>query len=123
MVNLVKDQIETLNYNQIIQGPTRFWLDKAPSAIDQVWTSNPQKIISSINLTRAVGDHNLIGVKFRLKGHDNSNQKIIIRDRNNFDINLYKERIKAINWSNMYKMNKINLAYNYFEENILRYTQ
>ena len=119
MVNMIKDNIETLNYNQIVQEPTRFWPNQAPSTIDHIWTSQPQKVVSSINQTRAVGDHNLIGVKIRIKGQTNSNQNIVKRDRSSFDIKMYRDRIKTINWSQMYKMDDLNLAYNFFEEQIL----
>ena len=118
MINMMKDYIETLNYYQMIQGPTRFWPGKVPSAIDHCWTSQPQKIICSLNQTRSVGDHNLIGVKVRVKGQLNSCHKIVKRDRSRFDVTLYREKINNIDWSQMYGMDELNTAYNFFEERI-----
>ena len=119
MVELVKDNIETLNYSQMIQGVTRFWRNQAPSAIDQVWTSEPKKKLSTLNITRSVGDHNLIGVKIRIKGRDNSCQKIVKRDRKKFNPPEFRRRISQINWSPMYIMKDINLANNYFEDQVI----
>ena len=42
MVDLVKEEIKTLNYCQIIEGITRSWPGQESSLIDQCWTTHPQ---------------------------------------------------------------------------------
>ena len=113
---MVKEEIETRNFTQIIEGDTRFWPGQKASAIDQCWVSEPQKIISSMNKTRSVGDHNLVGVTYRIKGQDNSSQNIMKRNRKSFDVKLYRARVKTIDWNMMYKMEDVTTAYGFFEE-------
>ena len=39
MVNYVKDEIVTMNFSQVIRGPTRFWVNAALSLVDQCWVN------------------------------------------------------------------------------------
>ena len=49
MVYMIKDRIETLNFNQIIQSITRTWRHQSDSLLDHIWVNEPSKVIKSWN--------------------------------------------------------------------------
>ena len=71
MVNMMKNEVETLGYSQSIVGPTRFWPGQNSSLIDQCWTNSPELLLSSRNLADGTSDHNPIEIMVRLKGKPN----------------------------------------------------
>ena len=68
MVNLMKEEIQTLNFQQLVNGATRFWPSKADSLIDHFWTNRPDRILSVRNIPRAAADHNAIEVTIKNQG-------------------------------------------------------
>ena len=79
MVELVKTDIETENFQQLIENPTRFWPNQPSSLLDQVWTNNIAKIIEVKNMDRAASDHNPIMIKIRIKGVDNKPTEVLVK--------------------------------------------
>ena len=63
MVQQMKEEIETLNFSQLIEGATRCWPGADDSLIDHCWVNCGDRIISVKNSVRAVGDHNLLEVQ------------------------------------------------------------
>ena len=45
MVEKVKNEIETLGFQQMIHGTTRTWKDQPDSNLDHVWMNNPGRLI------------------------------------------------------------------------------
>ena len=52
LVELVNEEIITCNFSQLIQRPTRFWRDRAPSLLDQCWSNDPARISNVRNISR-----------------------------------------------------------------------
>ena len=48
MTNLVKTQIETLGFHQMVTGSTRFWPGTRPSLVDKCWTNCPERLLKII---------------------------------------------------------------------------
>ena len=44
MVNLVKTRIETIGFQQLVNGVTRCWPNQSDSLIDKIWVNCPDKI-------------------------------------------------------------------------------
>ena len=120
MTEDTKNEVETENFTQIIETPTRFWTNQADSIIDQIWVNTPEKVLKHKNMKRAVADHNMIQITYRLKGNNIRNNEIMKRNRSNFNIDEYRNEINKIDWDKLYQFDNIDLAYSYLEENILR---
>ena len=119
MVEDSKEILEEENFSQIIEGATRFWQGQVESLLDQCWVNRPEKVLEANNICRAAADHNLIQVRYRLKGGDKKNSEIVKRQRSGLDPVEYGKEIGLINWDPLYAMTDIYLANSYFEEQIL----
>ena len=119
MIEETKDEIETENFVQLVQGPTHFWPGREDSLIDQAWTNKQGSIISCKNLERATADHNLILTTIRLKGNSGQEQEIIKRNRKNFIAEDYQKEISKIDWEPLYRIKNLDIAYDHFENSIL----
>ena len=60
MTDMMKSRIETLGFQQIVQGDTRFSPNAANYLIDQCWTHTPARILLAKNHDIALSDHNMI---------------------------------------------------------------
>ena len=98
LVDMIKDNIETENFVQIITQPTRFWTG-TKSLLDHIWTNCPEKAISIRNIERAASDHNVTGVKIRIKGTERQQNERLSRDKKKFDEKNFKNEVKKIDWS------------------------
>ena len=76
MVQTTKEEIESLNFVQLIEGATRSWPDQADSLIDHCWSNYSDKVISKRNIVRATGDHNILEIIIRVKGSVPSFQEV-----------------------------------------------
>ena len=79
MIEATKDKIETLGYAQMVRNPTRFWPNTRPSLIDHVWTNKPESVISCLNISRPVTDHNVIVTLVKLKGSVKTRAEVRVR--------------------------------------------
>ena len=114
MTNLVKTQIETLGFHQMVTGSTRFWPGTRPSLVDKCWTNCPERLLKIRNETRASSDHNLQYFEIRIAGKENIAKEVYMRDRSNMNLDRFKSDIAAIDWSRLYATSDINLAYHIF---------
>ena len=114
----MKDEIETLDFKQIIEGMTRTWPGKEDSLLDQCWTNRPDRILSWKNSVRSTGDHNVIEIIIRIKGKDMSNQEIRTRCWKKFDLNRYQDRAASIDWDECLEITELNLADSWLTEKI-----
>ena len=117
LVDMIKDNIETENFVQIITQPTRFWTG-TKSLLDHIWTNCPEKAISIRNIERAASDHNVTGVKIRIKGTERQQNERLSRDKKKFYEKKFKNEVKKIDWSDLYSCTDINLAYDFFATKI-----
>ena len=67
MVNMIKNEIETIGFEQIVTGATRFWPGKSDSLIDHCWTNCQDKILSNQNVRNGTADHNSIEIVQKVK--------------------------------------------------------
>ena len=119
MIDMINEEIITMNFGQIIEGPTRFWANQTSSLIDHVWVNCVDKIIDWKNINISVSDHNLIGVIIRLKGTNNESQEHLKRSKKAFDPKIYTDQISKINWDRLYSCINIDVANSIFEEEML----
>ena len=94
MVDKVKLEVKTLGYHQLVQGITRTWPGQPDSALDQVWTNNPGRIVYVQNLVRSFSDHNLIILSVRLKDRVVDRHDLKMRDMRNWDVVKYNSEIE-----------------------------
>ena len=66
MIDKVKSEIETLGFNQMIEGVMRTWPGQPNFNIDHCWLNIPWRLISYKNVERAFSDHNLVLVNLRM---------------------------------------------------------
>ena len=119
MVDLIKQQIETLGFYQMVQGATRSWPGVAYSLVDPVWLNCPGRQIYVKNLERAFSDHNLVVVSMRTKNLNEDRHDFWVRDRRNWDPEAYSEEIQKIDWSDLLETTNVDLIYSKFQDKIL----
>ena len=120
MITDSKNTLEAGGFYQLIKEVTRSWPGQVDSLIDHYWTNDPQKILSVSNAVRAVGDHNLISARIRLKGSDVRRLDTRKRSYRNFDPAVYRQNLEAENWLEIYSINDVNLANDFLESRIVK---
>ena len=118
MTDITKNEIETEGFSQIVEGYTRSWVGQANSLIDQCWSNCGNRIISCRNIVRGASDHNLIELVIRTKGVNSAPKEAMRRQRKNFILSDYVNRVKNIDWSNLYDTEDLDIANDIFENNI-----
>ena len=115
---MVKNEMETLGYCQVIKGITRSWENQADSLVDQSWTNSQGSIISHFNEVRSFSDHNVIGVVIRSKDRVENGHEVERRSWKKLDIEMFKEKIGKINWDEYYRETDVNLLNDMLENTI-----
>ena len=119
MVDKVKEEVETLGFNQIIQGFTRTWPGVPDSLVDHCWMNCQNRLIYHRNIVRTFSDHNLLIVSFRTKTKNLDRHDIIKRERKGMDPIQYKNEIAKIDWTDLYAATDIDIINSIFEEKVL----
>ena len=119
MVDITKEEIETRNFVQIVENPTRFWNSQASSLIDQIWVNCVEKIIEWKNIPRSTADHNIVSTVVRFKGVKTSQGEHMRRSMKNWDNTEYVRCISMIDWTELYECVNIDVANSMFEEKLL----
>ena len=119
MSDLIKDEIMTRNFHQMVQGPTRFWNKVRPSLIDQIWVNDVSRVVNVSNNTRGTADHNVISVTYRLKGGITKNMETKGRDRRKFIPEEFKRRMSIMNWNEVFEEDNVDIATFKFETKFL----
>ena len=119
MVNMVKDQIETLGYFQIVNGYTRTWPGMPASLIDHCWLNAPGKLIFHRNVVRSFSDHNLVLVSCKTRNRIENRHDIVKRSRKYLDVEKYKTDIGNIDWTDLYESQNIDVINDIFVKKIL----
>ena len=120
MVNKVKDEIETLGFQQVIKGTTRSWPGVPDSSIDHCWMNSPGRVIFTRNVVRKYSDHNLTLVCFRTKNRIEDRHEYVKRERKNMNLDNYKQDIASIDWSELLASQNIEEVNSIFEEKITK---
>ena len=68
------------------------------------------------HLNNCALDHNVIGAVLRTKDRPEHGHDMLRRERKNMNIERYRASIAAIDWSNYYQCNDVNLLNSYLEE-------
>ena len=118
MTEMLKTEITTRNFTQVIQGPTRFWSGARPSQIDQCWSNNSRKISNVKNLTRGTADHNVVAITYRVKGNLSNHLETIGRDRTKFSTSEFKRLMALQNWTEIFNAQNVDVAVCILEEKL-----
>ena len=114
LVQMIKTQIETIGFCQLVNKVTRKWPGQPSSIIDHLWTNSPGNIMSVSNLLRTSSDHNVISAIIRTKDRQEHSHDITRRDRSNFNFLSYKSKIQKIDWSELFVSNNIDIINDIF---------
>ena len=116
MMDLLRNEIVTRNFSQVVQGPTRFWPGTRPSLIDHIWCNNVRKTSNVKNSTRGTVDHNMVSVTYRLKGNVTNNLETIGCDRRSLSESEFKRLIALQDWSDIFEEYNVDVAVHMFED-------
>ena len=117
-INKVKNGIETKGFTQIIQNVTRSWNQQNDSILDHIWLNCKDRLVNFTNEVRASSDHNVItcGIsqeKINEKGHN-----ILKRSWKKFNTEHYKNDLKNVDWTPLYRLENVELASDFLTEKI-----
>ena len=98
MVELIKLEIETLGFFQLVEGQTRSWIGQEDSMPDHLWTNKPENVLQIRNIVRSSSDHNVVEALIRIKGKAGISQEVLKIKRKNFDDMKFKQDVQNINW-------------------------
>ena len=115
MVDLVKEQIETLGFHQQVNKFTRSWNSQPDSTVDHVWMNTPQRLIYLKNLPRTFSDHHLLLLSFRTKDKIQNVQEFMKRERRDFNKIRYLKRMSDIDWTEFYQTEDLEIKNSIFE--------
>ena len=119
MVADTRHELETLGFQQLVDGPTRFWPGVADSMLDHTWTNNSSRIIKVENIVNSASDHNLVKTTIRTKNPVKIKHCTRMRKRKHFDNLKYKSRLAELDWSELYQCENIDVANHNFESKVL----
>ena len=119
MITDSKNILEAGGFFQLVSDVTRSWPGQVDSLIDHFWTNDVQKIIEVKNVVRAVGDHNVIVATIRMKGNDNRKLDSKRRTYKNFDPELFRQKLRAENWEDIYNITDVDLAKDFLESRVV----
>ena len=112
MTENTKNLLETDNFTQLINTPTRFWTNEVDSLIDLICINKPQMVLRSSNIKRGTADHNLVQIIYRTKGTHANTSKIVKRIKLNFDLQEYK--LEKNDSEPLYHFHEIDPDYSFF---------
>ena len=120
MVDLMKDNIETKGFQQLVTGVTRTMRNSEDSLIDHVWSNCLEKTIKIINKSRGSSDHNIVGIEVKLKGHMSGGSNVLKRCWKNFDEKECINAFKRENWTDILNIWNLDVAVWTLEDRIMR---
>ena len=118
LVDIMKEEIETKGYVQLVRNATRFWVNTQDLLVDQFWTQHPDRISQCRNISRSVGDHNTLEVTLRIKGHNRKAEEIIKRDWRATTSEEIRSELGRNDCNLVYKEEYLILAYSALEEHL-----
>ena len=71
-----------------------------------------------INDTRALSDHNVIGVNLSTNEIKQGGQNMVTRKWKNFNEKSYLDKLKNIDWSNLYRETNVDVANSILQEEL-----
>ena len=119
MVDLTKNEIETLGFHQQVSTTTRSWNGQPDSILDHVWTNAPGRLIYCKNIQRTFSDHHLQWVSFRTKEKIDTSHDFWKRERIFFDLNRYRLKMSNIDWNDFYESEDLEIKNSIFIEKVL----
>ena len=118
MVEKMKNEIETLGFQQIVENFTRTWNDQPDATLDHIWINRIERVIYHRNVTRASSDHNLLVLSVRTKDRIEDRHDIVCRNRQKWDPKVYREKIEEIEWEDYYQIEDVDRLCDIFEEKV-----
>ena len=114
LVQMMKNEIETSGFCQLITSFTRSWPGVPSTIVDHIWTDSPESIMSTSNTVRSASDHNVITAVLRTKNRKLHVHDITKRNMKNFNLTTYRNKIQAIDWREFYSSQDINVLNDIF---------
>ena len=118
MVEKVKNEIEILGFQQIVDKFTRTWNEQPDSVLDHIWINRLEKVIYFRNITRTCSDHNLLVLSLRTKDRIDDRHEIVSRNRQKLNLEEYREKIAKIEWGDYYEIEDVDRLNEMFEEKV-----
>ena len=101
MVNLLKDNIETSGFVQLVEGWTRTWQNQEDSLLDHIWSNCDARTVKVVNESRGASDHNLVGIQVSLKDLKLGGQNQIKRVWKDYDEKRCISKFRNTVWSDI----------------------
>ena len=120
MVDRTKTVIETIGFQQIVEGVTRSWNTQPDSNIDHIWMNKPSRLVFYRNIVRAYSDHNLILFAIRTMDKQTDKHEIVMRDRRKLDLKEFKSDLAGIEWDNFFECEDLDILNSMFEDKFLQ---
>ena len=119
LVEIMKDEVETTGFFQMVKGKTRSWPGVPDSLIDQYWMNCTARLVFLKNLDQSFSDHNLIVISVKLKDSVEDRHDSAARDRKNWDANEYNRLVGLVDWSPVLQSDNIDIANDFLETKLL----
>ena len=120
MTEETKNEIETRGFVQIVEGITRTWEGQADSIIDHCWVNCLPRIMKVKNIVRAYADHNIVGDQLRMRGITSNSSEFDMRGFEKMNKEKYLDKIKNLDWTELYNMTDPDVAVHHLEEKVLQ---
>ena len=118
MIELVKDNLETTGFTQIVKKYTRSMSNQRDSLIDHIWTNKSTRILRHFNEVRNDSDHNVIGVDVSKKDVKIGGFNVKRRSWTNFDKDRFLTKVKNIDWKDILEDYNVDTANSKTEERL-----
>ena len=70
------------------------------------------------NINHSASDHNLVEVNVKLSGNIGTAKEVRKRVMSNWNEEVYKSRIRYLNWTDLYNSTSVSASYGIFEQKI-----
>ena len=118
LVQILKDEIVTLGYGQLVEKVTRSWPGVPSTLVDHIWTNSADSILQTTNSVRAASDHNMISATIRTKNRKIHVHDMTRRNKSKMDLDRYRMKIKNIDWKELFESQDINIVNDIFVKKV-----
>ena len=114
LIQVMKDEIVTLGYGQLIDKVTRSWPGTPSTLVDHIWTNTAENIIQTSNCVRAASDHNTITAVIRTKNRKLHVHDVVRRNKSNMNVERYRMKIKNVDWGELFDSQDVDIVNDIF---------
>ena len=111
-----QEDIESAGFEQLISTITRSWSGQSDSILDHIWVNCRMHIINHFNSPRGPSDHNVVGINISTKQIKMGEQNILRRKWCNFVASRFIEKLRRVDWKDLYSEVNPDVASSMLEE-------